>query len=454
MSRETVVESRERLRVALIEKVREAVGKARFYDRPQQAAENEVRHLVTDVGSEYRLHFDWTDTRALVREYWDNPIPYAKPKPTSDYYLRFEHEALFSESSRGGGPVNLERAVERERATQEARAIVAEERQLKRFRQPEQLRSLKEELELPILEEEWRIADLLPAGGNLLIAAGFKTGKTTLMQNLVRSLVDHEPFLDEYLITPPAGRVALFNFELTRAQQIRWLRDSGIGNTGQVMLAHLRGMSGILTTATGRDWVTEQLRRSEVEVWIVDPLARAASGVDENSNTEVGLFLEQLDEIKANAGVKELVLVTHTGRTTADAPTRARGATRVNDWADVNMTMTKDAKEVRSFSAEGRDVWVGKTPLTFDPATRRLAIVGEEEQLLATASGLVAEVVAVAAAGGPEGVSGNQLETTVKGRAIAIREARSQAIAQGLLREDTSGRWPRFVATQGQQVAF
>lgn len=348
----------------------------------------------------------------------------------------------------------LDRAVERERATQEARAIVAEERQLKRFRQPEEFRSLSDELELPTVEDEWRIDGLLPAGGNLLIAAGFKTGKTTLIQNLVRSLVDREPFLGQFPTVPLDGRVALMNFELTRAQQVRWLSESGIGNSGQVMLAHLRGQSGILTTGTGREWVTQQLRSNEVEFWVVDPLARAASGVDENSNTEMGLFLEQLDEIKANAGVRELVLVTHTGRTTPDSPARARGATRVNDWADVNLTMVKDSKEVRSFTAEGRDVLVGKTRLSYDPATRRMAVLGEEELLMEAASGLVAEVVAVAAAGGPEGVSGNQLETTIKGRAVAIREARSLAIAQGLLREDTSGRWPRFVATHGQQVAF
>lgn len=352
------------------------------------------------------------------------------------------------------GGDDLARAVARERATQEARAIVAEERQLQRLTLPGSLRTLTDELAMPIEDEEWRIDRLLPSGGNLLVAAGYKTGKTTLVQNLVRALVDGEPFLDTYQVERPTGRVALFNFELTRAQQVRWLRDSGIGHTSQVVLSHLRGLSGILTTKQGRDWVTEQLKTNEVEFWVIDPLARAMSGIDENSNTEVGLFLEQLDEIKAKAGVKELVLITHTGRTTPDAPARARGATRVNDWADVNMTMTKDSSGVRSFTAEGRDVLEGKTRLTYNPDSRRLAVISEEDQLQQAASGLVAQVVAAAAVHGLDGASKNQIEKAVEGRAEAKREAMAEAVAQGLARWTTKGKYQRFVAIQGQQEAF
>lgn len=352
----------------------------------------------------------------------------------------------------------LEQAVTRERVAQEARAIVAEERQLKRFTLPAPLRTLADELAMPVEDEVWSVERLLPAGGNLLIAAGYKTGKTTLIQNLVRSLVDGEPFLDEFETTKLSGRVALFNLELTRAQQVRWLRDSGIGHTEQVVLSHLRGLSGVLTTQTGRNWITEQLKRNEVEFWVLDPLARAMSGIDENSNTEVGLFLEQLDEIKSRAGVQELALVAHTGRGAPDAPARARGATRVNDWADVNLTMVKDGNEVRSFTAEGRDVLEGKTRLTYDPATRRLAVLKGAELQRASVSGLVGEVVSVARPFGLKGASGNDLDKGVKGKAEVVREARAEAIRLGLLRVDNSGTWPRFVAVEApvpvQEKAF
>jgi RecA-family ATPase len=45
----------------------------------------------------------------------------------------------------------------------------------------------------------------------------------------------------------------------------------------------------------------------------VDPFARAFSG-EENSNSEVGRFLEALDVVKQRAGVKDLILTTHMGR--------------------------------------------------------------------------------------------------------------------------------------------
>jgi hypothetical protein len=97
----------------------------------------------------------------------------------------------------------------------------------------------------------------------------------------------------------------------------------------------------------------------DVAVWVVDPFARAfvGSGTSENDNTEVGRFLDTLDVIKERAGVSELVLPTHTGREEfEEGQERARGATRLDDWADVRWMLTKDDDDVRYFSATGRDV--------------------------------------------------------------------------------------------------
>ncbi|WP_342023687.1 bifunctional DNA primase/polymerase [Arthrobacter citreus] len=273
----------------------------------------------------------------------------------------------------------VQEQLQRLKVMDEAKLLFKQEQQLRDFEQPPSMRTLAEELELPEEDEPWLVEGLLQAGGNLVIAAGYKTGKTTLVQNLVRSLVNGERFLGEFKTTPLVGKVALFNFELTEAQQVRWLRESGITDTNAVMLSHLRGRRGILTTDAGKQWVAEQLKANEVQVWVIDPFARAASGLDENSNTDVGLFLEHLDEIKRLAKVSELVLVTHTGRGNPDEPARARGATRLNDWADTNMTMVKDSRGNRSIAAEGRDVWVGKTRLAYDVTMRRLSVLGDGE---------------------------------------------------------------------------
>src|SRR4051812_18841070 len=67
------------------------------------------------------------------------------------------------------------------------------------------------------------------------------------------------------------------------------------------------------------DWVVEWHRKHETQVWIMDPFARAATGVDENSNTEVGVWLDTFDVIKERAGISEGIIPTHTGRAEQDA---------------------------------------------------------------------------------------------------------------------------------------
>lgn len=305
-------------------------------------------------------------------------------------------------------------ALHRMRVTDEAKRIFQEEQAARDFELPGGLRSLVDDLAAPREEDTWLVEGLLPTGGNLVIAAAYKTGKTTLVQNLTRSLVDGEPFLDRYTVSPLMGRVALFNFELTRTQQLAWLEESGIRAQAQVMLAHLRGMRGVLTTEAGKRWAVEQLKSNSVQVWIVDPFARAASGIDENSNTEVGLFLEALDDIKRRAGVSELVLITHTGRGNADEPARARGATRLNDWADTNMVVTKTASGQRSFVAEGRDVWINKTLLSYDIATRRLT-AAEAEEAGASEERDRQAILAFVAQHGEQGASLRDIRSNVPG---------------------------------------
>lgn len=291
--------------------------------------------------------------------------------------------------------------MERIEIRNEAQRRVRDCQATKDFENPGPLVSLTDDLAAPRDEESWAIEGLIPTGGNLVIAAAYKTGKTTLVQNLIRSLADHEPFLGQYPVTTLTGRVALFNFELTRTQQLTWLDESGIANQETVVLKHLRGMRGVLTTEAGRDWAVEQLRANNVQTWVVDPFARAASGIDENSNTEVGQFLEALDEVKRRAGVSELVLITHTGRGNADEPARARGATRLNDWADTNMVVTKTAGGQRSFVAEGRDVWISKTLLAYDAVTRQLTTANDE----ANQEGLLRAVLQHIVTAGAEGVT-------------------------------------------------
>src|SRR5699024_406806 len=84
------------------------------------------------------------------------------------------------------------------------------------------------------------IDQMMPIGAHGIITAQYKAGKTTLIGNLIRSLVDGEPFLDEYSVNREST-VTLIDNELDPRTLRRWLRDQGIKNTHRVKLLSLRG---------------------------------------------------------------------------------------------------------------------------------------------------------------------------------------------------------------------
>lgn len=327
--------------------------------------------------------------------------------------------------------------VERLEVRRDARLQLAHSDHLKTWREPPSY-SLRELLALPDEPLAWRVADVMPEGSNVLLAAQYKTGKTTMMNELIRSLADGEDFLGTFKVSP--GNVAVFNYEVGQAQYGRWLRDRGIANADSVYVFNLRGFTLPLSVPLIRDHVVRWLTNHGISVWIVDPFARAFSGAgDENNNADVAPFLETLDGIKEESGVAELVMPTHTGRAEfAQGAERARGATRLDDWCDVRWLLTKDDEGARYFRATGRDVETEETRLEYDPITRGLTLgSGSRPPRVArrdargaygaqngagSRSGPVEDVVLEVLADVP-GASAGQIRDGVRARGVAARNA-------------------------------
>jgi hypothetical protein len=266
----------------------------------------------------------------------------------------------------------------RQRIRRDAQRRLSEEDHEAAWREPPSRPTLVEELEIPDDPTAYRVDRLLPARGNAVLVSQFKAGKTTLCNNLIRSLADGEPFLGRFDVAAPTGRVAVFNYEVAPDKYRAWLRGIGIGNADRVCVLNLRGYRLPLTVPQVETWVAKWLAEHKVSVWVVDPFAAAFSGCgEENSNTDVGLFLSALDVIKDRAGVDELILPVHTGRVEQEAgQERARGATRLDDWADARWLLTVDDQGRRYFRANGRDVDVDEELLQYDAGTHRLTLGG------------------------------------------------------------------------------
>ena len=287
-------------------------------------------------------------------------------------------ESTATAGSDGGAEYLLQKEIALARAKREAKKLLDIEEATAKFKMPEYFGHLGEELQLPRQEVEWTIKDVFPTGANVTLTAQYKAGKTTLINSLARSLADGERFLNYFDAPNHPGRIVIFNYEVNREQYRRWFDDVGIKNVEKVSLYHMKGSVVPLLVPHIQDLIVGVLKRLKAQTWILDPFAGAFTGSgDENSNSDVTVFLNILDNIKERAGVSNLVIPIHTGRAQEHGIDRARGATRLDDWADVRWILKK-TQEGRFFSADGRDVLLEEQALAYDNETRGLTFGGAD----------------------------------------------------------------------------
>ncbi len=280
-----------------------------------------------------------------------------------------------------------------------------------------------------------RIEGLLPAGGNMVVSAQNKTGKTTFVLNLARSLLHGEPFLGQFNARRISGSVAVWNYEVSGPQFARWAKESQI-DFARLFVMNLRGYPSPFTDPRRRAEASRLLREHQVEALIVDPFGRAFTGQEQNSNSEVQRWLDDLDVFKREAGIEHAILTTHAGW----SGEHSRGASALEGWPDTIVTLTRNDQDQRFVRAEGRDVYLAEDKLAFDPEARRLSLTGEGSRSRATARAAATRLepaVLDALEGGP--LRAKQISERLREKGVAHKDtARVAAVksllAQGLIR--------------------
>lgn len=293
-----------------------------------------------------------------------------------------------------------------------------------------------------------RMSGLIPWESSTLIVAKRKTGKTTLILNYVRAMLTGTPFLGVYETQPvqPDACVALLNYEVSAAMIARWAAEVGIDHD-RFYVVNLRGRRNPLSHPDDRAILAEDLLARNVESIICDPFGRAYTGKSQNDSGEVGAWLVDLDLFtRSEAGAKDLILAAHAGW---DGE-RTRGASALEDWADVIVTLTNDSDDEsqRYLKALGRDVEVDEDRLNFDPRTRTLSMSGAGSRKRSKDTRKVSDlsVFVVRLATERPGISFNQLESEIRKYDDAPTfqkgdggKAAQFARTQGLLRIDAGG---------------
>jgi AAA domain/Bifunctional DNA primase/polymerase, N-terminal len=307
------------------------------------------------------------------------------PEPVDDQLMSLVHQ-WHLELSRGlGNPdlvepsgdeltdEKLREALERARRARKVQRIIQREESGATF-VPPALRELGAFLREPDEEVRYRVEEVWPAGGRVLLAAQYKAGKTTLRDNLVRSLVDGEPLLGEFAVQPVAGRVVVLDLELSEGMLRRWLRDQRIQREDGVVAGPLRGNARALDLLDDSvmDWWVRHLQGVGCEVLMLDCLRPALDALGLSEDKDAGRYLVKFDELLERCGAREGVIIHHMGH----AAERSRGDSRLRDWPDVEWQLVRlDAEDPRSprlFSAMGRDVDVPARNLAYDGFSRRL----------------------------------------------------------------------------------
>ena len=224
---------------------------------------------------------------------------------------------------------------------------------------------------------KYRIDQVAPAGGYVLLDAQRKAGKTTLELNVTRSLLYGEPLFGEY--EPHVGRhlrVAMFNLEMSEGQFSQWLLDTKLFDEPRLYTENLRGEAKALGVLDDRrrGRLARRLEDQGIDVLIADPLGPLirAYGMDENS-TAVGELIDGLLTLTNEAGASELFASHHMGK---DVSRGARGSSVLEDTPDALWSLRRNEKEgITTFGALGRDVDESAV-LDYDPATRLLSVDG------------------------------------------------------------------------------
>ena len=386
----------------------------------------------------YRCCAPGTDKYAIAAYAWSYPVPIGtgpnfweiKKRLAKELReLDYERDAPEPPASPADGDPDPQQGLwEKDVEEQKRKTLIRlegdyrarQQRSAGQFTPPTFVSDLETELSEPDPVVEWTIDGLHSVGGNTTITAGFKVGKTTFVMNLIKALVDQEAFLGEHQVRSLAGRVALWNFEVEEVQMRRTFREMGIKKSSNIWHLPLRGHGMNLMDDAAYAWALGEMKRQEIEVWILDPFSGAYYG-DENDNSQINAFTKRLDEFKREARIKDLFIPVHTGRYVEEGNERARGGAKLDDWTDNRWVLAKHSETGdRYFKAEGRRVEMAEHELQFrrdDSSLTYSAFHGTRKQK----AGHVVRGDVIAFIESHPGCSGRDIEAGISGKSDFIR---------------------------------
>jgi hypothetical protein len=256
---------------------------------------------------------------------------------------------------------------------------------------------------MPDTETPYLINEVWPKGGHILIVAQQKAGKTTLRNNLAKSLCDGHDFLNRFQVFNPKGRIVILDLELPENMLRRWMRDCGIRNQQQLVVVPMRGKAASLNIGLPEvraKWA-QKLEGWDASCVILDCLRPVLDGLNMSEDKDASKFLGHFDAMLVEAGVPDAAVIHHAGH----GSERARGDSGILGWSDATWGLSledpQNQASPRYFKAYGRiERDIPDAKLDHDPLNRKLTWVGGTK-IDAQAKAAMPQVVAFLRANAP-----------------------------------------------------
>ena len=243
-----------------------------------------------------------------------------------------------------------------------------------------------------------------------------------------RDLLDSGLYLES---SPPVGSEGNRNF-------IEQLRGA---QSGEDLARHFTGIS-----ASGQD----------ADVVVVDNLRLLFDGVDENSNTDMALYLRPWRELAQQQGIA-VMLVTHESYKPGAGGAGARGASTIEDNADTVLSVKRILEgATRRYEVEVQKRRSGRDDEAWNmyiedglPRIEKFDLTGQREAEVEARREKSAEenesearqsILAALDGAGPDGMSTSAIEKAAGGNKQTHREVREQMRESGVISKTRDGR--------------
>lgn len=268
----------------------------------------------------------------------------------------------------------VDRLRERRTRTEVDRLAAAE-------RKPRQLPVFASVREIPRTKLSYRVDKLWPVGAIVLLSAYFKVGKSTLLRNLIRSLLTGDDFLG-FRVRAVSGAIVVADFEMPDSIALERLDAHGLGDEKRLHYEFLRGR-GQDFDVTDDEWLNQlagALRDLDCEVLFIDTLNALANalGINLDAPDGAGPLLASLEKLKLRAGIREMVITAQTGHGDHSRPAHSKDIGAGGDilWNLQRVTET-NLDGPRKFFAHGRCEGTGGwLTLQFDRDTDTVTVDG------------------------------------------------------------------------------